>query len=84
MKKIFFTIFLLFTAGMMFGQTTYYWVGGTGPASYTSNSSWNTQLDGLGATRVAAGTDDILIFDGSNVGGTIPEALLYNLFYNFC
>ena len=72
MKKIFFTIFLLFTAGMMFGQTTYYWVGGTGPASYTSNSSWNTQLDGLGATRVAAGTDDILIFDGSNVGGTIP------------
>jgi hypothetical protein len=72
MKKVLFTIFLVMSAGMIYGQTTYYWVGGTAPTSYTSNSNWNTQLNGGGTTRAAAAANDILIFDGSNVGGTVP------------
>lgn len=72
MKKILFTIFLVISAGMMYGQTTYYWVGGVGPTSYTSNSNWNTQLNGGGTTRAAAAANDILIFDGTNVGGAAP------------
>lgn len=71
MKKILFTICLVITAGMMYGQT-YYWVGGTAPTSYTANSNWNTQLNGGGATRAAAAATDILIFDGTNVGGATP------------
>ncbi|MEP7238460.1 MAG: MBG domain-containing protein [Ferruginibacter sp.] len=72
MKKILFTIFLVITAGMMYGQTTYYWIGGTGPISYTANGNWNTQLNGGGTNRVAAAANDILIFDGTNVGGSTP------------
>lgn len=71
MKKILFTIFLILTAGLIYGQTTYYWIGGLS-ASYTSNSNWNTQLDGLGTNRAAAAANDILIFDGTNVGGSTP------------
>ncbi|HMK24664.1 MAG TPA: MBG domain-containing protein [Chitinophagaceae bacterium] len=72
MKKILFAVTLLFSAGIMFGQTTYYWVGGTGPTSYTANSNWNTQLNGGGTARSAAAANDILIFDGTNVGGIVP------------
>jgi hypothetical protein len=72
MKKILFTMFLFFTAGFIYGQTTYYWVGGIATTSYTAGSNWNTQLNGLGSSRTAAANDDILIFDGTNVGGTTP------------
>jgi len=72
MKKILFTICLVLFAGMIFGQTTYYWIGGIGPTSYTSNSNWNTQLNGGGSNRAAAAANDILIFDGTNVGGSTP------------
>jgi len=72
MKKILFTIFLVITTGMIYGQTTYYWIGGTAATSYTSNSNWNTQLNGLGTVRGIAANDDVLIFDGTNVGGTTP------------
>ena len=53
---------------------TYYWIGGTAVNSFSSASKWNTQLDGLGASRSVAGAlpDDILIVDGTNIGGTIP------------
>ncbi|MBC7938004.1 MAG: T9SS type A sorting domain-containing protein [Rhizobacter sp.] len=75
MKKLNFTFLLcsLFTL-TAFSQTTYYWTGGNGPASFTSDNNWNTQLDGLGNTRVVAGAQytDVLIFDGSNVGGATP------------
>lgn len=70
MKKILFTICLLATAGMIYGQVTYYWVGGAS-ASLTASSSWNTQLDGGGTSRTAAASD-VLIFDGTNIGGTVP------------
>ncbi|MBS1510183.1 MAG: T9SS type A sorting domain-containing protein [Bacteroidetes bacterium] len=72
MKKILFTILLAMAIGFMYGQTTYYWVGGTAFTSFTANGNWNTLLNGTGTTRAAAASTDILIFDGSNVGGTVP------------
>lgn len=73
-------MFLLIATGILYGQTTYYWVGGTTPSSYTSNSNWNTQLNGGGTFRVAAAANDILIFDGSNVGGATPTTGLVTAF----
>ena len=59
---------------MIYSQTTYYWVGGTASAnSITIGTNWNTSLDGLGSPRPSStGATDILIFDGTNVGGTTP------------
>lgn len=71
MKKNLLILFLLI-AGYASGQTTYYWVGGTAVTSFTNNSSWNTSLDGSGTTRSAADPADILVIDGSNIGGTVP------------
>ncbi len=70
MKTSIFTFLLLLATAAGYSQTTYYWVGGTTPTSFTANSSWNTQLDGSGTTRTASDPTDILIFDGSNVGGS--------------
>ena len=57
-------------------QTTYYWIGGTGATStvsFTSTSSsspkWNTALNGSGTNRTVVDPTDILIIDGTNVGG---------------
>lgn len=57
-------------------QLTYYWVGSS-PASANTNinaaANWNTILNGTGATRSSStNAADILIFDGSNLGGTTP------------
>jgi len=77
MKRILFACLLLLTT-VGYSQTTYYWVGGTATTSYTSNSNWNTQLNGAGTPRAAAAANDILIFDGSNVGGAVPVTGLVN------
>src|SRR5688500_7219524 len=69
MKKVIFTLISLLSIQLCFSQTTYYWVGGAGPTSFTANSNWNTELNGSGTTRAAQANDDILIFDGSNIGG---------------
>jgi len=60
-------------------QTTYYWIGGTGASSvvsFTSTSSsspkWNTALNGTGTNRTTVDPTDILIVDGTNVGGATP------------
>lgn len=71
MKKNLLILFLL-TAGFASGQTTYYWVGGTAVTSFTNNASWNTSLDGSGTARAAADPSDILVIDGSNIGGATP------------
>lgn len=72
MKKIFTLLFLTLIGATAFSQTTYYWIGGVGPASFTSNSNWNTALDGSGDARSVVGSadTDILIYDGSNIGGS--------------
>lgn len=74
MKRILFTILVMMMAGILHGQVTYYWVGGTTPStSITTGSNWNTSLDGTGSPRPSStGATDILVFDGSNVGGTVP------------
>lgn len=74
MKRILFTMLLSLFAGLLYSQTTYYWVGGTTPTtSVTIGTNWNTSLDGLGSTRPSStGATDILVFDGTNVGGTVP------------
>jgi len=72
MKKNLLVILLLLTAGFSFGQTPYYWVGGTAVSSFTINSNWNTSLDGSGTVRAALSPSDILIIDGTNIGGSTP------------
>jgi len=71
MKRILFACLLMITT-VGYSQTTYYWVGGTAATSFTSNANWNTVLNGSGSTRAATAATDILIFDGSNIGGSIP------------
>ncbi|MFT3981349.1 MAG: MBG domain-containing protein [Ferruginibacter sp.] len=71
MKRILFTALLLCCAYIVHAQTIYYWIGGTTPTtSFSVNSNWNTSLNGSGSSRPSSsGATDILIFDGSNVGG---------------
>jgi hypothetical protein len=72
MKKVISTFISLLLMHVAFSQVTYYWVGGLGPVSFTASSSWNTQLDGNGSSRTSPSSNDILIFDGTNVGGNSP------------
>ncbi len=75
MKNLLFVLTLICSSLFTFSQTTYYWVGGTGSTatvSFTSNSKWNTALDGSGTVRTASAATDILIVDGTNVGGSTP------------
>lgn len=70
MKRNLLTILLLITIGFTYGQSTYYWVGGAAPVSIHTTSNWNTALDGSGTTRGSATNGlDVLVFDGSNIGG---------------
>lgn len=67
---------LVFCGAVAQAQTTYYWVGGkdAAPANINLAANWNTLLDGSGSPRSgnlpSTGGTDILIFDGSNYGGT--------------
>jgi len=72
MKKLLFTCFVLMAAITGYSQTTYYWVGGAGPLTFTGNSNWNTLLNGSGSPRSAAAATDVLVFDGTNIGGAVP------------
>lgn len=74
MKRLLLSGLFIFSAVFTFGQTTYYWVGGTAAATgITTGANWNTSIDGLGSSRPSStGATDILIFDGTNLGGTTP------------
>ena len=73
MKRILLSTMLVMAAIFAKSQTTYYWVGGAAPVSIHTTSNWNTALNGAGSARVSAtGATDILIFDGSNIGGAVP------------
>lgn len=74
MKRALLMILLALTAVLVHGQTTYYWVGGVASANSISvGSNWNTALNGSGSPRPAAvGATDILVFDGTNLGGAAP------------
>lgn len=73
MKKIISTLILILFIQSAWSQATYYWVGGTNQSSFTSGSNWNTALDGSGTSRSTANNMDVLIIDGSNIGGTTPS-----------
>lgn len=54
-------------------QNTYYWVGGANPAAIQTGSNWNTNLNGSGSNRPSSSNAaDILVFDGTNIGGATP------------
>src|SRR5688572_23486752 len=72
MKKILLNCLCMLLVATAFSQTTYYWVGGVGPTSFSAGTNWNTALNGSGSSRTTADTTDILIFNGSNVGGATP------------
>lgn len=74
MKRILLTMMLVVIVVFANSQTTYYWVGGlASPNSITIGSNWNTVLNATGTSRpAAAGPTDILVFDGTNVGGATP------------
>jgi hypothetical protein len=74
MKKFLFTMFLMISVGFIYGQTTYYWVGGlTAATGINTGANWNTDINGAGTPRPSStGATDILIFDGTNLGGSVP------------
>ncbi|MEP6676538.1 MAG: MBG domain-containing protein [Ferruginibacter sp.] len=72
MKRILFACLLILITTAGYSQTTYYWVGGTASSGFTSNANWNTALNGSGSTRAAVDPTDILIINGTNIGGTVP------------
>jgi trimeric autotransporter adhesin len=55
-----------------YSQQTYYWVGGAGPAAIATSTNWNTALDGSGSAWTMPTNTDVLIFNGSNIGGATP------------
>jgi len=80
MKKVLLALVLALLSAATYSQTTYYWVGGTAPAAINTGANWNTSLDGSGATRPSSsGATDILVFDGTNVGGATPATGVVNL-----
>ncbi|MFC5284068.1 beta strand repeat-containing protein [Pedobacter alpinus] len=81
MKKLLLTTLLFAFAAAGFSQGTYYWVAGTTASNLTSGSSWNTQQDGLGSSRVA-NVGDVLIIDGANIGGTSPTTGVATIIVN--
>jgi trimeric autotransporter adhesin len=71
MKNFLFIILTVFISGFAGAQQIYYWVGGTN-SLFNTTTNWNTALNGTGTARGSNGTaTDILIFDGSNIGGTV-------------
>lgn len=84
MKRIAILLLLLTTVGFAYSQTTYYWVGGVNPATgITTGSNWNTALNGTGSSRPSStGATDILVIDGTNVGGGTPATGTVNMNVN--
>lgn len=73
MRKILFTLLMMTVASIAHSQNTYYWIGGASPVGIHTNANWNTNLNGSGSSRPSSGNAaDILVFDGTNIGGTTP------------
>lgn len=72
MKTFFLTCVSLLLLSAGYSQTTYYWVGGTGPSGIGTATNWNTALDGTGSPR-STDTTDILVFSGGTPTVTITS-----------
>jgi hypothetical protein len=81
MKRNLLILLLFLISGATFGQTTYYWVGGTTAANISTAAAWNTKQDGTGTSRTAAATD-VLIVDGANIGGAVATTGTATLIVN--
>ncbi len=82
MKKLLLTMMLFALVSMGYAQTKYYWVGGITEGNISTNTKWNTQLDGSGGPRATPSASDILIIDGENIGGAISTAGVASLIVN--
>ena len=71
MKKVISTFLFVVIATIVHSQATYYWVGGL-TGTFTLLTNWNTALNGSGTSRSSNLNPDILIIDGTNVGGAVP------------
>lgn len=74
MKKILLLLLIVvFSTLKTFSQGTYYWVGGINaiatPGAWNTAANWNQTIGGGGTNRTTPNAADILIFDGSNLGG---------------
>lgn len=70
MKRTVLTFAFCLLLASLYSQSTYYWTGGAGPVTFSTNSNWNTAPDGSGSNRTGSAlATDILIIDGSNIGG---------------
>ena len=69
MKRNLLIVLCLLLASAAMSQTTYYWVGGTTATNISGAAPWNTKLDGTGASRSAVAATDVLVVDGTNIGG---------------
>lgn len=72
MKRTLLIMILSCFTAVGFAQTTYYWVGGTAEGNIGTSAKWNTQQNGGGTPRATVLANDILIIDGSNIGGVTP------------
>ena len=71
LMMLFVAAFLFLSVSETWSQNTYYWVGGAA-GDWTVSASWNTALNGSGTDRATPASTDVLIFDGSNIGGAAP------------
>jgi trimeric autotransporter adhesin len=74
MKKGLLFILLLISVCTVYSQSTYYWVGGLNASTgINTSTNWNTALNGSGTSRpLSANAADVLIIDGTNLGGSTP------------
>ncbi len=72
MKKVICSLLFFSISSLVFSQSTYYWVGGLVEGNISTAGNWNTQLNGSGTTRGTAASTDVLVIDGTNIGGITP------------
>jgi hypothetical protein len=78
MKKSLLFAALILGITFVHAQVTYYWVGGAGPTAWGTAANWNTTLGGGGSTRATPASTDILVFDGTDLGGGYTGAVTVN------
>ncbi len=74
MKRMLLLLLMMTTVFFAHSQLTYYWVGGAATTPNISlGANWKTNIDGTGSSRGSSTNDaDILVFDGTNLGGATP------------
>ncbi|MFN6013246.1 MAG: hypothetical protein ACK47F_00975, partial [Flavobacteriales bacterium] len=63
-------VVVLLGSGKVWGQTTYYWIGGTTAASTAAAAKWSTSLGGASAGTIIPSASNIFIINGSDISST--------------